>query len=341
MGTYRLPDAVLKVFSSERLSLQAIARLPASLTSLHLFEDCKGELIYTASNLIAAPWPSTLTQLFITLTTIDKGAFALLPRALKSLKFKLGSTIQETADVHVSELPPQLREICLDLEKLSSGGIGVEGEWPSSITEMHLCNVRVFDPRQTFKLPPSLTSLEFERCSISEELLSDLIGLKYFKADFWQPRHFHLIPRSVTSADFSSLIVSHSGLTSFKDAVSQLPPLLTSLKLGKSTVPVQLSATALNHLPQLRIFKSGANIHIPSPVLKNLPRSMERLSLLLELFCDEDLAFLPPNLIECDLGNRTTWNRPIVAKSWPAQSIQGAPAPFKDLILDRLKARDY
>lgn len=345
---YRFPDALVRMYSDVRLPQPTLSLLPTSLTHLILVNDKEriSKAKYELSHLIGVSWPPLLSSLYIDLFSLDGGILALLPRTLADLKLRMtGSIASETDSItlRAADLPPRLSILRLEMLDSTPSKFEIIGIWPASITEVCVVGAFLFDQRQRFNLPSHLESLDFSFGKVVDGELMELLPdrLTHFKINEWLPQMTFLIPRSMTSLELEVLLTDPQDATAVEKLIGELPPLLTSLRLGKPRNIVTLSATALDRFSLLQSLFLSERIQVPSAILPKLPRSMKVLSVTLIVEKDSDLGFLPPNLSVCWLGSKNKWDMPILADSWPLHCYESAPHRFHMDINHRRKNMDF
>lgn len=339
-----LPQGLQRVsfeFGGPPLTPTFVAKLPCSLTELLLgsmhfntWEEYFAQSLLPNSTI--SIWPSNLTSLGIRPRSIHKGVLQALPRALRSLKIILAEKTNETM-FFANELPPGLTSLEISLTHLHT----VIGDFPASLTRWYAYGEHGIDCKSLTKLPPSVKDMTLIYDNFEEYASYQLpCHVEKLYMEVWKQSIASFSPNGLTS-----LTISRCMNLVFQQPFAFLPSSLTKLAINWTPRDTPLPVDCLTPLPHLVELDLCQRFDMPSTALKHNPSrdSMQRLSVKLAIVNEDDLAFLPPNLIVCNLIDFRDYDHPQIFKYWPKRAVWNIPDNLREKFVDRLRLalQDY
>lgn len=314
-------------------------------------------------------WPPALQSLSMPINSLNLGMINALPRSLMDATLRI---LVEDANptLYASELPPRLSSLKLT----SRGGLLLEGRLPSQMTHFDPSRVVKLDPANLLAaLPDSLKTLGHVATAFTSPTMPFPSTLTNISVTTWSSDCFCALPRSTTrfftvKLEASPVVDAGSGAQSqpsdtgngaslddctAKRVFADVPLSMADFECysfdhpGAGLLSRNTTFTAPSdsfaHLPSLTRLVLPDNVKLPSACLRHLPRAMKELRVTLEKIENfaEELAFLPPRLIQCSIGGSLDFKDIRLAQYWPPTAIESlspnTTKKFRKRLLERLK----
>lgn len=319
----RLKSLKFGYHGSDQELLSYTNYLPPSLTELRIKKFTVGPQVplNRLERLTKAKaWPLNLRSL-----AIDRAPIELIPLLPDSLTLlDLCFSENATPCLAPEKLPPNISS--LELRGCSTDCLlrTSSDNWPPNLHSLS-CDID-WDDCDNF--PPLLTLLNMSRLNkipLEDGPFMLPIRLIDVHLTHWHQEWFGALPRALTRL---SLLHLHTTATEYfdegVDAFDALPPSLTCLKVPRALLQPEIkgvfSSASFANLPNLTHLELVQCNKFKSGCLRNLPRGLKTLRITLQKLEDEDLPYIPPNLIVFEPNVYFDLSSDLLLKHWPANA---------------------